>query len=376
MTTLKDVHLVVVYEPPFSLAASVRGGFFEREMALFRKLRPHVKDLTLVSHGISDLADHGGAIEGINVCCNEKGWPGWLFRLWLAYGFARGLPGKVIIRTDQMLAGGISLRMAKQVKGWFVARCGYMASDNAARRNGGRARETKRVINIEKNAFPYADRIIVSTPEIKNRIVDLYSIPSEQITVVPNYVDTRVMASAKKPKSAQKRICFIGRLEEEKNPLNLVKAVKGTGAHLVVVGRGPLRQPMEILASELNISVEFLDIVPYLDLPAILNSCDVFVLPSLYEGHPKALLEAMSCGLPVIGAESPGIREVIAHEKTGYLCGTDAESIRSAIKTVLGNPELAARMGQNAETYIRDTVELDKVVAKELEVLKALVETP
>ena len=57
----------------------------------------------------------------------------------------------------------------------------------------------------------------------------------------------------------------------------------------------------------------------------------VFILPSYYEGHPKVLLEAMSCGLPCIGTNVRGIREDVEHMKTGYLCETDHNSIADGL---------------------------------------------
>ena len=67
-------------------------------------------------------------------------------------------------------------------------------------------------------------------------------------------------------------------------------------------------------------------------LPEILNSGALVILPSHYEGYPKTVLEAMACGLPVIGTDVRGIRELIRHGVTGWLCGTDSASIRAAIQ--------------------------------------------
>ena len=83
-----------------------------------------------------------------------------------------------------------------------------------------------------------------------------------------------------------------------------------------------------------------------LNYRSTLTKSTIFVLPSFYEGHPKALLEAMSCGAPVLGADSPGIRELIRHGNTGYLCGTDLRSIRVALEELLSSPDAPRGTGK------------------------------
>ena len=72
-------------------------------------------------------------------------------------------------------------------------------------------------------------------------------------------------------------------------------------------------------------------------MPYVLNQAKVFILPSYYEGHSKALLEAMSCELPCVGSDVVGIKEDIQYMETGYLCETDYKSIANAIETVLSD---------------------------------------
>jgi glycosyltransferase involved in cell wall biosynthesis len=95
-------------------------------------------------------------------------------------------------------------------------------------------------------------------------------------------------------------------------------------------------------------------------------------MPSLLEGHPKALLEAMACGLPVIATDVPGIREVIRHRTNGYLCGTSPLEIRSAIQDVLADPSLRERMGAKARDYVVQSCSMDKIMNLELELLHEL----
>ena len=92
-----------------------------------------------------------------------------------------------------------------------------------------------------------------------------------------------------------------------------------------------------------------------------MNRSRIFILPSHYEGQPKTLIEAMSCGMPVIGADSPGIREIIDHGINGLLCGTDSESIRTSIQELLDKPDLCETLGNNARQYVLEHFSLDRV---------------
>ncbi len=103
-------------------------------------------------------------------------------------------------------------------------------------------------------------------------------------------------------------------------------------------------------------------------------SC-IFVLPSFYEGHPKALAEAMACELPVIGADSVGIREMIKHGETGYTCATDPDSIREAIRELIADPDLCTRLGRNARRYIQENYALDKIASLEATLLREVART-
>jgi glycosyltransferase involved in cell wall biosynthesis len=80
----------------------------------------------------------------------------------------------------------------------------------------------------------------------------------------------------------------------------------------------------------------------------------------------------MACGLPVIGTDVAGIRELINHKENGYLCGTTAEEIRQAILDVLGDSGQMARMGRNAREFVVMHFALDRIVEMELELLEKL----
>ena len=169
-------------------------------------------------------------------------------------------------------------------------------------------------------------------------------------------------------------MCFVGRLDTQKNLESLLDALRGLpDVRLTVVGEGPLRSALEARARAHGVHAEFIGRVAHSDLPTVLNRSEVFVLPSHYEGNPKALVEAMACGLPVIGARSPGIKEIVIHGETGFLCGTSPAEIRSAVLEVSNDPALRERIRQGGLQYVQQSCSLTFAAERERAVLASIV---
>lgn len=344
----------------------------EREAALYRSLCPMLRRITFVTYG--DMRDlrHRDKLHGIDILCNRRRLPLRWYTFMLTQLFARQWSGKVIYKSNQVQGAEVALRAAQNAGKPFIARCGYLFSEFEEQRCGANSPEAARAAQLEKSVFTAADHIIVTTPIMSASIQKRYNIHPESITVIPNYVETDIFQpqEMERPPATRQRICFIGRLEAQKNPLALLEAIKGSGAQLLVVGNGSLKEAMQAYVQENNLDVQFLGNLPHRQLPDVINSTDVFILPSLYEGHPKTLIEAMSCGAAVIGANSPGIREIITHGENGWLCETDAKSIHDALTALLSDAGLRKRLGSQARQYALAHFALDQVLELEIEVYR------
>ena len=122
-------------------------------------------------------------------------------------------------------------------------------------------------------------------------------------------------------------------------------------ARLVLVGDGPEREATERLAEELGVSdrVMFLGDQEY--IADVLPAADVFLLPSQHESFGLSALEAMSCGVPVVGSRIGGLPEVIVHEETGFLCDpNDVACMKAIVLGLLKNDALRRDIGRAART--------------------------
>lgn len=224
---------------------------------------------------------------------------------------------------------------------------------------------------IEEFILSFADAIMVTSKADVKYLQNKFLIRNK-LYYIPNYVDTNLFKPDAKFRE-KNRICFVGRLHPQKNIINLIKAVEGTDIKLTIIGNGPLKESIkELIESKGLENVDLLGVIPHDKLPDILNRCEIFVLPSLYEGNPKTLLEAMAAGLPVIATNIEGVKEIINHLKNGYLCGVSSESIRNAILDLLNNSNLKKRLAYNARAYIIKNFAFKKILKRELALYRYL----
>ena len=152
-------------------------------------------------------------------------------------------------------------------------------------------------------------------------------------------------------------ISYVGKLVPRKGVDTLVEALgllarrPGGAPQLVVAGIGELREDMEERARRLGVHdrIRFLGKVPHDEVPWVMATGDVFVLPSLSEGLPTVVCEAMACGLPVVATAVDGTPEAVRDGRTGYLVPPrEAEPLAAALGRVLDDPAGAERMRREA----------------------------
>lgn len=203
--------------------------------------------------------------------------------------------------------------------------------------------------------------------EVAPAIVQTIGPVQGKISVISNGVDVRrytqpVDRTAIRRRlglSAEARLLIVvGTLKTQKGHRYLLAALPDVIAqcpdlHLLIVGDGELRGEFEAQARRLGLD----DHVHFLgnrgDVPALLAAGDYFVLPSLWEGLPMALIEAMASGLPVIATEVSGTRQVMIPGETGLLVPPgDIDRLRAALLQLATSPEQARAMGAAARRRV------------------------
>lgn len=353
----------------FSLQQWADEGFFDREVALYNDHADEYERIYLLTYGdetdlrfVDDLASNVEILPK-RIVSNDV-----LYSLLAPFIHFRELRDADVVKSEQMLGSWSAVIAKIFFRVPMLARTGYVLSIFYDRQpKPAIIRYIARL--VELITYKVADGVITSSPRGYRYVEETYC-PRGVHRMIPNYIETDVfepMAVEPAPGS----LCFVGRLAPQKNLFTLLEALDGLPYSLTIVGSGPQRDELESFASNLNVDVTFAGTVPNHELPETLNRHEAFVLPSHYEGMPKALLEAMSCGLPVVGTDVVGINEVIDHEVTGLLCETDDESICEVVERILEDDELGRRLGEKAREEIIDNYSLAELARRE----RALVET-
>jgi glycosyltransferase involved in cell wall biosynthesis len=223
---------------------------------------------------------------------------------------------------------------------------------------------------VERLGLRHAAAVIATTEELRDRA----ALTARRVELIPNGVDLRLFRPADVPRPAGRRILYVGRLSPEKNLATVVTAASYVGdATFVLAGSGVLRDPLQTLAREKNVPVEFLGVVEQVTLPRVYGSSDVFVLASFTEGHPKVLLEAMACGLPCVASNCAGNRSLITDGETGLLFDPHRpEELAARLRRIFDDPALAARLGEAARKMIVERYDLSALVAREIALVRAI----
>jgi len=373
--SLARIHLILFMSRGMSLQAWDHSGLFEREVALYKALIQKLAGVTLATYGGPEDLSFLDRLGGIDVVCNRWRLPDTLYAWLLPWFLRRCARGKIIVKSNQTSGADLALNVARSLNAPFIARSGYPLRRFTEREYPTGSTQIQAAVELERSTFSSANHIIVTTECMKAQIEDDYGVPVSRVSVVPNYVRTDVFRPNTEIPKVPRRIWFVGRLEPQKNLEALLTAAGEARASLHLVGEGSLRPSLEKKAHAEEIDATFYGNVPHLKLSDMLLTGEAFVLPSLYEGHPKTLLEAMACGLPVISAAVPGIREIIEHGVTGFLCSPDVPSIRDAIQTVLSDKALRDRLGQAAREKVAEDNSLERIAGLEEEILQSLGQT-
>jgi len=152
------------------------------------------------------------------------------------------------------------------------------------------------------------------------------------------------------------------------------KVRKKLPTRLVLVGDGPEREATERGAAELGISEDVIFMGDQEYIAEILPCADVFLLPSEHESFGLAALEAMSCGVPVVGSRVGGLHEVVVDGETGFLCDPhDADCMTELVLSLLTNDDYRREMGARARERAKSEFERDRIVGQYLDVYRRLI---
>jgi len=234
---------------------------------------------------------------------------------------------------------------------------------------------------IDLLALRFFPKVITVSESLRQYLI-ANGLSPQKVVTVHNAVDLETFASGVSlynDKALRNRlgigsdqpiVSTIGRLTSQKGHRYFLESAKRIlevlpETRFLIIGDGPLRDEFEGLSLSLGIAqaVRFLGYRQ--DIATLMSTSDVITMPSLREGLPYVLLEALALARPVVGTRVGGIPEVVKHGETGFLVPPkDSESLAEAIIQLLRNPEEAARLGERGRELVLREFNVETMVQK------------
>jgi glycosyltransferase involved in cell wall biosynthesis len=213
---------------------------------------------------------------------------------------------------------------------------------------------------LEWAATRITDKVVCVGEEMLRKALAARLGPSSLFEVIPSGIELEKFASAKSVRGrlgipgAARVLGVVSRMAKHKGHRFLVEAAP-RDAHLLFVGGGVERADLERQVAARGLSATFTGHVPPAEVPDLIASMDVLVHPSLWEGLPRAPVQALLAGRPVVAFDCDGAREVVIDGVTGRLVPPGSvEGLRSAIAWMLSRPDLGRSLADEGRRRVAD----------------------
>lgn len=228
------------------------------------------------------------------------------------------------------------------------------------------------------------DRFLAVSHHNARELEKLLRWPRRKMDVVRNAIDPapfarpRDLALKRTLAGDRALVLSVGRLDPQKGHRDLLAAATEIPeAVFAIAGDGPERGELERAAERLGLHERVRFLGARLDIPELLAASDVFVLPSLYEGLPIALLEAMAAGRPVVATKIGGTDEVVSDGISGLLVPPrDPAAIASAVQRLLDDPQLQERLADAGRAAVTQAFSAGDMVRRVTDLYDLLSDVP
>lgn len=371
MSKLKNYNLGLFLTHGMSLRAWDNVGILSREIEPYNILADYFNKIYIFTYGDKKELDYQHHLASNIEIIYKKAKLGYKPYSFFLPFFNWNIIKKCHFLKTNQIRGAQSALLSKILnpRARLIVRTGY--SWSLFTRNAGK--QSKLIEQFEKIIYNYCDAGFVTSKKEKNYLKERYGLKNGKIALLPNYINTELFRPNAKVSKYENRVIFVGRLDKQKNLFNLIRSLGQTHITLDIVGDGPLKEELKKLCGKLNITINFLGTFPNNGLPNILNRYRIFVQPSLFEGLPKALMEAMSCGLACTATDVDGNRELIQDNITGLLSKTDASSLNKPIVRLMNDTQLQNKLGQNGRQFIIDNYSIQSQIKNEIAVYAKLI---
>jgi len=361
---------------------NIVGGLSRHVMGLSAQLADHGHEVHVLTAGNNNLPPFE-IMNGITVHRvrpineNDDRFLSWVAGLNLAMAFKAEQLGEEIgfdlIHAHDWLVGAAAISL----KEWL--RIPLLTTIHATEhgRNNGIYTEMQQFIHQkEQQLIIESDQIIVCSEYMKEEVCEVFALQDERLTVIPNGVEP-LKANLKVadifPELKDKKYIFsIGRIVEEKGFETIIEAAatakdKQQDIVFVIAGKGPMLKEYQnrVLKRGLECYVSFIGYVTDDQRNALIQDCELVVIPSLYEPFGIVVLESMALGKPTVVSNTGGMKGIIKHLQNGMLMVPGSpQSLLEQIEYLFNQPEKAKEIGSRGKQIVQSLYGWKRIAAE------------
>ncbi len=361
----------------YSLHTWDESGTLQRELKILEKLKDNGMKFTLITYGDKkDLMfdDVNEIFEVIPVYDHIKYFNNKILRL--IYSFT--IPFKIqhllkdtkILKQNQLSGAWISIILKKLLKIPLFIRTGYDTYLFSIKEDKGIV-ERMFFKLLTKISLKNADIYTVTSEDDINFLNNEFKINSNKIFLIRNWVD--IDKNINFNDRIENKILCVGRLVPQKNYFFLIDAISNVGIENIeidIYGKGPLEKDLKNYAEIKKVKLNIFKNISHEALLEEYKKYKYFVIPSIYEGNPKSLLEAMANGCVVFASNIPNHNEIIEHKINGYVFDLNEGDLSQTFNEAFDdNSEIIQK---NAYNLMKESYDFHKIKVELLEKIKSL----
>ena len=270
-----------------------------------------------------------------------------------------------IVKSNQLLGAHLGILIKILYKSKFICRMGYDP-------NFFYSKEEKKIFRkfflkiYSIIVYYFADKIIVTTSEMKFFLVNNFNQDKNKIFINPNYVDTKLFNNKLISNKKINKLVTVARFDDQKNLIFLFNQINITNCTLDIIGPSKEANKFLNLIKKFDTKkINFLGTIKHEQLNAKYKNYDAFILLSKYEGNPKSLLEAMSSKLIIIASNVSGINNIIINKKNGFLLNFTDGELPSLINDLNNKKYNLNKIRNNGRSFVLNNNSLNNISRNE-----------